>query len=475
MKDLIPTIGIEVHVELKTDSKVFSSSLNRYGEVANTNVTVIDLGYPGTLPVINKKVIDLALKAALTFNCKIQKEMYFDRKNYFYPDLPKGYQITQSITPIGYDGYIEIDVDGIKKRIGIERVHIEEDTAKSTHGKDGTLLDFNRAGVPLIEIVSLPVIENEREAVLYLEKLKELLLYTEVSDVKIEEGSLRCDANISLRERTSDILGTKTEIKNIGSISNVKQAILYEIERQTIALNSNEVLKEETRRFDEKNNSTILMRTKETLNDYRYFPEPDIPSIHITDEWINNIKATMPLLPDELRSYYNSLGINDIAIKALIQDKTLSHFLNEVLTLKSNPVISANLLTGDVLAYLNKNNISINETKLNINNFNELVSMLEKEVISSKIGKDILNDLVINGGDVQSIINSKGISQISDNDVLLKIVKEVINSNLDSIKDYQERPDRAIKYLMGQVMKDTKGQANPKIVNEILISELNKY
>ena len=314
-----PTIGIEVHVELKTKAKAFSTTKNTYGQIPNKVANVIDLGYPGTLPTLNKGIIDLGIKTALILNCDITREIFFDRKNYFYPDNPKNYQITQNNTPIGRNGYVEVSYDGIKKKIEIEEIHLEEDTCKSIHNANSTLLDFNRAGVPLIEIVSKPVIKNEKEAMLYLENLRSMLLYAGVSDVKIEEGSMRCDLNISLSD--SDILGTKIEIKNIGSISNVGESVLYEIKRQTELLKSGKVLKEETRKWDDKSKSTILMRVKETGNDYRYFPEPDIPKVEIDDNWIENIKKEIPMMPNEIKEAYESLKINDIAIKALIQNR----------------------------------------------------------------------------------------------------------------------------------------------------------
>ena len=307
MSKYIPTIGIEVHVELKTNTKIFSPSVNGYGQMANSLTNEIDLGYPGTLPVLNEEVINLGIKAATILNCKIRKQMFFDRKNYFYPDNPKNYQITQNRTPIGYDGYVEIDDNGVKKKIYIEEMHIEEDTCKSTHRKDKTLLDFNRAGVPLIEIVTKPCMTTSTEAKLYLEKLKELLFYADVSDCKMEEGSMRADANVSIRKSESDPFGTKAEIKNIGSISNVGLSIEKEIERQSKLYDNGETFKEQTRRFDDKLGDTVLMRVKETGNDYRYFPEPDIPFVIVTDEMIENVKKTIPMLPDERREKYKEL------------------------------------------------------------------------------------------------------------------------------------------------------------------------
>ena len=474
MRELVPTIGIEVHAELKTKSKVFSSSLNSYGEIANSKTNIIDLGYPGTLPILNKEVINLAIKACYVTYCHIAPYMYFDRKNYFYPDLPKGYQITQAATPIGTDGYVEIEINGIKKKIGIERLHIEEDTSKSVHEGESTLLDFNRAGIPLIEIVTKPVIESAEEAVLYLEKLRELLLYTEVSDVKIEEGSMRCDANVSLREVNSTILGTKNEVKNIGSISSVRLAINHEIERQRIMIENKETIKEQTRRYDEKKGATILMRSKESNTDYRYFPEPDIPYVHLDGEWINDVLKTMPLLPDELRDKYKEIGINDIAIKALIARRDLSTFLRDVIDLGVNQIISANLLTGDVLSHLNKHNITIDRTKLDAHNFSDLVKAIDSGEISSKMGKEVLNELLIAGGNILNILDKKDLKQINDEDTLKVLIGKVLDNNLNVVEDFKNGNDRSLKFLIGQAMKESKGQANPTVLNDVLIKEISK-
>ena len=469
---LTPTIGIEVHVELKSKTKVFSDSINNFKDDINTNVNVIDLGYPGTLPKLNKEVINEALLAALAFNCKIHKVMHFDRKTYFYPDLPKGFQITQKDTPIGYDGYIEIEDNGVIKQIGIERMHIEEDTCKSIHKGDKTLLNANRAGVPLIEIVSKPVIKSAQEAMLYLEKLRETLLYLGVSDVKIEEGSMRCDANVSLSD--SEILGTKTEIKNIGSISNVGLAINYEIERQKNIINSGGKVVEETRRFDDKTNTTILMRIKETGNDYRYMPEPDIPYVIISDEEIENTRNSIPKLPSILRKEYKELGINNNAINTLIGNKELNDYFSSIYK-DTNSITLANLLTTDILGYLNKNFIKLNEIKLSKQELINLIKKIDENILSSKQSKEILNYILENGGTIDSVCDKLNIKQINDDNELINIVKEVLNNNPESINDYKNGKDRALKYLMGQIMKETKGQANPVKVNEILIKELSNY
>lgn len=471
---LVPTIGIEVHVELKSKAKVYSTAKNEFSYEPNTNVTLIDLGYPGTLPKLNREVVNMALKAALALNCEISKDMHFDRKNYFYPDLPKGYQITQSMTPIGHDGYLEIEVNGKKKQIGIERIHIEEDTCKSIHGETGTLLNFNRAGVPLVEIVSKPVIETPEEAVLYLEKLRETLLYLGISDVKIEEGSMRCDANISLHEENTDTFGTKCEIKNIGSIHNVGVSLHYEENRQREILeNGGQILHEETRRFDDKTGKTILMRTKETGNDYRYFPEPDLPMIHLTLEEIENTKKQLPIMPDVLRENYRKLGLNENQIKTIIAARDLCEFYEQERKLCDTNVL-ANYLTGDILSFLNREKININELKMDVKELEEFVNRMAKKEFSSKQGKELLNELLENGGKVEEVVKKLGLAQISDTSVLEEMIIKIVNNHPDSVKDYKEGKDRAIKFLMGQVMKETKGQANPSLAMEILKAELSK-
>ena len=470
---LKPTIGIEVHVELKSNAKVYSTGKNDFKSPANTNMTLIDLGYPGTLPKLNQEVIHMALKACHAMHFHINKRMHFDRKNYFYPDLPKGYQITQQDTPIGYDGYLEIEVNGKKKKIEIERIHIEEDTCKSIHGERGTLLNFNRAGVPLIEIVSKPVIESPEEAMLYLEKLRETLLYLGISDVKIEEGSMRCDANISMHEE-GEPFGTKCEIKNIGSIRYVGVSLEYEIKRQTEILERGEKIeREQTRRFDENKNTTVLMREKETGNDYRYFPEPDLPFVTISDAWIEEVKNSMPMMPDEIKEKFVELGMNENNIKTLLSNKEICMFLQSILD-ECNPVIAANLLTGDVLSYMNKEKLSLDELKIDAENFAELVGLLESEKISSKQGKQILSVLLENGGSALEWMKTLGMEQISDTKALTEMIQKVLSENPESVSDFKAGKDRAQKYLMGQIMKASKGQANPKLVTELLTELLNQ-
>lgn len=472
MTNYIPTIGIEVHVELKTNTKIFSNSLNGYGQMANSLTNVVDLGYPGTLPTLNKEVVNLAIKAACVLNCKIRKEMHFDRKNYFYPDNPKNFQITQGRTPIGYDGYVEIEVDGTKKKIEIEEMHIEEDTCKSTHRGDKTLLDFNRAGVPLIEIVTKPCISSSTEAKLYLEKLKELLFYTDISDCKMEEGSMRCEANVSIRKNETDPLGTKCEIKNIGSISNVGISIEKEIIRQTELLEKGETFKEQTRRYDDKLGDTVLMRIKETGNDYRYFPEPDIPYLYLTDDMIEEVRNTIEMLPDERRSLYIEKKVSEINAKKLVQNKPLSDYFNTLLTEDINFKIASNLLLGDISAYLNKTEKSITDTTLTKERMVELVNKISDNTLTSKNLKDILDKVLEEDKSISEIIKESGIENITDDTALREIIKKIVSENSESVTDYKNGHDRAIKFLMGQVMKETKGSANPKLAMNILIEEL---
>lgn len=472
MTNYIPTIGIEVHVELKTNTKIFSDSKNGYGQMANSYTNVIDLGYPGTLPTLNMEVVNLAIKAATVLNCKIRRKMHFDRKNYFYPDNPKNFQITQSRTPIGYDGYVEIDVNGTKKKIEIEEMHIEEDTCKSTHRGDKTLLDFNRAGVPLIEIVTKPCISSSLEAKLYLEKLKELLFYSDISDCKMEEGSMRCDANVSIRKDESSPLGTKCEIKNIGSISNVGLSIEKEIIRQAKLLDNNETFKEQTRRYDDKLGDTVLMRVKETGNDYRYFPEPDIPYLYVTDEMIAGATKTLCMLPDERRKVYIAKGVSEINANKLVQNRPLSDYFNTLLDEKTNFKIASNLLLGDISAYLNKNEKLITETTLTKERFISLISKIEDNTLTSKNLKEILDTVLEEETSIEDIIKNSGISNITDDSVIREIIKNIINNNQESVADYKAGHDRAIKFLMGQVMKETKGSANPKLAMDILQEEL---
>ncbi len=472
MSEYKATIGIEVHVEVKSNTKLFSNSKNTYGMPTNTCVNPVDLGYPGTLPTLNKEVIKQGIKACNVLHCDISKVMHFDRKNYFYPDNPKNYQITQNRTPIGRNGYIEIEVDGNKKKIEIEEMHIEEDTCKSAHRGDISLLDFNRAGVPLIEIVTKPCISNSIEAMEYLEKLKETLFYADISDCKMEEGSMRCDANVSISK--TDTLGVKTEIKNIGSIHNVGLSIDKEIARQEELLEKGETLRVETRRFDSKKNDTILMRVKETGNDYRYFPEPDIPYLYLTDEIINNAISEIPLLPDELRKLYKERGIKESQIEKLISNRSFSSFFTELIKEDTDYKIAANLLLGDIASYLNRTRKDLSDTTITVDRLVDLISHITDGSLSMNNIKDLIDTFLEADKSVEEIMKEKNIQNIKDDSLIRDIIARVIANNLESVNDYKSGHDRALKYLMGQVMKESKGQVNPSLANKLLQEELEK-
>lgn len=465
------TIGLEVHVELNTNSKFFSSSLNNYNSLPNHNVNYIDLAYPGTLPTLNKEAINQGIRAAILLNASINKEMHFDRKNYFYPDIPKNYQITQNTTPIGVNGYIEIEVNSVKKKIRIHDLHLEEDTAKSIHKEDKSYLDFNRAGLPLLEIVSEADMESGEEAVLYLEKLRELFLYAGISDCKIEEGSMRCDANISISK--TDKLGTKVEIKNIGSISNVGIAIDKEAKRQEELLTKGEVIKEQTRRYDDNLKDTVLMRYKETGNDYRYFKEADIPMFYLTDEEIEEIKNSLPMTAEKLRKVFKENGILDINIEKLIKNKDYSLMLSKIIDKNYSLVIASNLLLGPVSQYLNETSKNILDTLLDIDRFEKILKAFSNEEIDNKMFKDMLKDFMENEEDVELIIKNYKAS-LMDTDTLREIIVEIINNSKSEVEEIKAGNERKIQYLVGQTMKKTSGKVSPKSINEIINEELGK-
>ncbi len=467
MSNYKPTIGIEVHLELNTNAKVFSLSKNNYSDIANTNINEIDLAYPGVLPTFNKGVLNTAILACLGLNMNISRKMHFDRKNYYYPDLPKGYQITQFNTPIGLNGYLTLS-NG--KKVGISDIHIEEDTCKSLHHNGKTLLNYNRCGVPLIEIVSCADMNSKEEAMDYAERLREIMLYLGVSDCKIEEGSMRCDTNVSISK--TDELGTKVETKNIGSITNVGVAIEYEAKRQEEILESGGKIVPETRRFDDKTLTTISMRVKEVGNDYRYFPEPDIPFLELTDEYINESISDLTRLPDERRESYKNAGINPINIEKIIANKNISDYLERFLD--TNLVIASNLLLGDIASYLNKHDGDINKTHLTDDKFRDLVSRIDKKEISNHIFKEILNDLMENDLSIDEILESKGLNLVSDESEIENTISEILNKYSDLVNQYKNGNERASKAIMGMIMKETHGSLSPQIANEVMMKLLNK-
>ncbi|MFD1708210.1 Asp-tRNA(Asn)/Glu-tRNA(Gln) amidotransferase subunit GatB [Siminovitchia sediminis] len=469
-------IGLEVHVELKTDSKIFSPAPNHFGAEPNANVTVIDLAYPGVLPVVNKRAVEFSMKAAMALNCEIATVTDFDRKNYFYPDNPKAYQISQQDNPIGRNGWIEIEVNGKKKKIRINRVHMEEDAGKLTHtGKGYSLVDLNRAGTPLIEIVSEADMRSPEEAYAYLEKLKSIIQFTGVSDCKMEEGSLRCDANISLRPVGQKEFGTKTELKNLNSFNFVKKGLEYEEKRQEEVLLSGGEILQETRRYDEASGKTILMRVKETADDYRYFPEPDLVKLTIDEEWKERVRSEIPELPDARKQrYVSELGLPAYDAMVLTLTKEMSDFFEETIAAGADAKQASNWLMGEVSAYLNAEQKELKDVALTPEGLAGLIKLIENGTISSKIAKKVFSELIEKGGDPETIVKEEGLVQISDEGELLKIISEVLDNNQQSIDDFKNGKGRALGFLVGQVMKATKGQANPPLVNKLLKQEIEK-
>lgn len=467
-------IGLEVHVELKTKSKIFSASPTDFGAPPNTQTSVIDLGYPGVLPVLNKTVVDYGMKAAMALNCEIATDTKFDRKNYFYPDNPKAYQISQFDQPIGEHGWIEIEVSGYKKRIGITRIHLEEDAGKLTHTGDGhTLCDYNRQGTPLIEIVSEPDIRTPEEAYAYLEKLKSIIQYTGVSDCKMEEGSLRCDANISLRPVGQKEFGTKTELKNLNSFAFVQKGLEYEEKRQEEVLRAGGIIEQETRRYDEATKTTILMRVKEGSDDYRYFPEPDLVALYIDDEWKDRVRGEIPELPDQRKArYIEELGLPAYDAAVLTVTREMADFFEATVKSGADAKLASNWIMGEVSAYLNSEQKELHNVALTPENLAGMIKLIEKGTISSKIAKTVFKELIENGGDAEAIVKAKGLVQISDEGALRKMVTEVLDANPQSIEDFKNGKQKAVGFLVGQLMKVSKGQANPQLVNKILLEEI---
>ena len=468
-------IGLEVHVELKTDSKIFSPSPAHFGAEPNTNTNVIDLGYPGVLPVVNKRAVEWGMKAAMALNMTVARESKFDRKNYFYPDNPKAYQISQFDQPIGENGWIDIEVNGETKRIGITRAHLEEDAGKLTHKNGYSLVDLNRQGTPLIEIVSEPDIRTPEEAYAYLEKLRSIIQYIEVSDVKMEEGSMRCDANISIRPYGQDGFGTKTELKNLNSFTFVKKGLEYEEKRQEQVILSGGIIEQETRRFDETTGATKLMRVKEGSDDYRYFPEPDIVPMVISEEWMEEVRKTIPELPDaRQKRYQEELGLPAYDAHVLTLTKEMSDMFEKTVSLGADPKLASNYLMVDVNAYLNKVQKELSETKLTAEGLAGMIKLITDGTISSKIAKKVFAELIEHGGDAEKIVKEKGLVQVSDSGQLLAWVNEALDNNPKSIEDYKNGRDRAIGFLVGQIMKASKGQANPQMINKMLLEEIAK-
>ena len=468
--ELEAVIGLELHIQMKTKSKMFSSAPVSFGEPANTCVALFDINFPGVLPLPNKQAIVNAIRVAHALNMKIDNTLVFDRKNYFYSDLPKGYQITQEFRPLGRNG--EVLIDG--QRIRIERLHIEEDTCKQLHFSDYSLLDYNRAGVPLIEIVTYPDFKSGDEAAKFVEKMRSIVTYLGVSDGKMEEGSLRCDINVSLKEKDSDIYGTKVEIKNLNSISNIQKAIDYEISRQKAIIYEGEKIRQVTRRYDEKNKKTKMMRTKSDAVDYKCFVEPNIPPISLSEDFIKEAIESSPELAEQKIERYLSLGLSKKEAMLLTADRDIAIYYDEILTTGANPKLACNWLLMDVQSTLNKDNISICDFSIAPKRLGELIKLLELNRISNKQAREIFTKMMKSDEEPNKLIAQLNIQQMNNEAELLTIINELLNKNQSLIDDYKKGKDRVIGFLVGQVLKLTNGQANPTLTNKLLVDEMKR-
>jgi aspartyl-tRNA(Asn)/glutamyl-tRNA(Gln) amidotransferase subunit B len=470
-------IGLEVHVQLKTKSKVFCGCANQFGSKENTNICPVCLGLPGSLPVLNVEVLKSGAKAGLALNAQIRSFIKFDRKNYFYPDLPKNFQISQFDMPLAENGFLEIVVDGVLKKIRIKRVHMEEDAGKLIHPDSGheSLVDYNRTGSPLLEIVTEPDISSPEEAYQYLSDLKLLLEYLDISDCDMEKGILRCDANVSLRPVGATALGTKAELKNMNSFKAVRAALGYEIERQTEALEKGERIIQETRLWDDKAQKSFSMRSKEEAHDYRYFPEPDLPPFVFSDAQIDQIQKTLPELPQERsQRFQHAFGFSDKDAAIMISTKELADFFEVCLKFLNEPKKIANWLMGPVFSHMNAKNFSIKELGLAPENLTELVKVVDEGLVSNLVAKDVLGFMLETGGDPRSLIKEKNLAQVSGEDVLSGIIEEVVAKNKKSVDDYLTGKENALMFLVGQVMKLSGGKANPKVARELMALRLKK-
>ena len=464
-------IGLEVHAQLKTKSKIFAPDSTEFGNEQNTQISPITLGMPGVLPVLNKECVNMGIKLGLALNCEIPERCKFDRKQYFYPDLPKGYQISQYDEPICVNGHLNIN----GKRIGITRAHLEEDAGKLVHvgangiaGSTYSLVDLNRAGTPLLEIVSEPDMRSSEEAKNYMEELRNIVRYIGVCDGNLEEGSMRCDANISIMPKGSKEFGTRAEIKNVNSFKALQRAIEYEIDRQIELVEDGEEVVQETRLWDDGEGVTKSMRGKEDAHDYRYFPEPDLMPLSISREWVENIRKTLPELPAQKRTRYMSLGLSEYDASVIVEQMESALFFDKTLELGADAKLAVNFMMGPIAAHLKEEHINITDTKLTPENLAELLTMIEKGTISNNIGKQIIIDMMNDGTQASKIVEAKGLSQITDVNAIRKMVEEVVNNNPNQVEQYKSGKTNLFGFFVGQVMKATKGKANPKTVNDIL-------
>ena len=477
-EDYEVVIGLEVHCELSTKTKIFCSCSTEFGGEPNSHCCPICMAMPGTLPVLNEKVVEYAVKAGLATNCKIERNSKNDRKNYFYPDNPKSYQISQFDKPLCYDGYVTIeDEKGNEKKVRIERIHIEEDAGKLNHDDygRGSFVDLNRAGVPLIEVVSKPDLRSATEVENYMRKLKSIFEYIEISDCKMQEGSLRADVNVSIRKKGSTELGTRTEMKNMNSFKSIVRAIDYEIDRQIEVVEEGGEVVQETLRWDDISGRTFPMRDKEDAQDYRYFPEPDLVAIKLSEEYIENIRKALPELPESRKKrYIEEIGLSEKAANFVTSSKYYSNMFEKASEISNNPKAVSNWLMSDIARIMNEKELEPDKIPFTAENLAELVVLIDKGTISNSIGKKVLEELFENPKEPSKIIEEKGWVQISDEGAIREVVLKVLESNSQSVADYKAGKDKALGYLVGQAMKETRGKANPQMLNKMFMEELKK-
>jgi len=466
-----PVIGLEVHAQLLTASKIFCGCSTSFGASPNTHTCPVCLGMPGVLPVLNRKVVEFTIKMGLATNCRINRENSFARKNYFYPDLPKGYQISQYAYPLAEDGWVEVETQEGKKRIGIIRIHMEEDAGKLIHDEHlpASYVDLNRTGVPLMEIVSAPDIRSAEEAAAYLRRLHEILVYLEICDGNMEEGSFRCDANVSLRPRGQEEFGIRAELKNMNSFRNVQRALEYEIKRQQYVLEAGGEVIQETRLWDDAQGVTLPMRGKEEAHDYRYFPEPDLVTVAIDDDWVEEIRRTMPELPLEKRErFLREYGIPAYDAGVLTMSRALADYYEEVVRLCGQPKLASNWVMGDILRFLNEDKRDIKDCPIPAASLAEMIRLIEEGVISGKMAKEISEEMYRTGKGPKTIIEEKGLVQITDEGALIPVIEKILADNPSQLAQYREGKDKLFGFFVGQVMKATQGKANPRLINDLL-------
>ncbi len=467
-------IGLEIHAQLLTKTKIFCGCSTEFGSEPNSQTCPVCIGMPGVLPVLNKRVVEFAIKTGLAMNCKIASYSRFARKNYFYPDLPKGYQISQYELPICEHGYVDIVVDGVKRRVGITRIHMEEDAGKNIHERDSSLVDLNRTGVPLLEIVTEPDIRTPKEAAVFMKKLRAILRYLGVCDGNMEQGSLRCDANVSIRPVGSTEFGTKTEIKNINSFRFVEKALEYEIKRQIKVLSEGGTIVQETRLWDAERGVTFSMRSKEEAHDYRYFPEPDLVPLEVSREWIEEIKKALPELPDQkFQKYITEYALPEYDAQILTEERAIAEWFEKAVALGGKPKEVSNWMMTELLRLLNENNMDITECKITPEHLVKLIGLIDKGTISRNIAKKVFAEIFESGKDPETVVKEKGLVQITDTSEIEKMVEDILSQHPKEVERYRNGEQKLLGFFVGQVMKASKGKANPKAVNELLRKKLS--